>query len=89
MRKTVCGVVGLFLFSMTAFGHWTRPSLPAPAEDAIVATVGSVGCNFTSIRDTAVSDEAGPHVDQRGLPRPFGSAPDLGAVEVGEADGDG
>jgi hypothetical protein len=55
MRKTVCVIVGLFLLSVTAFGHWTRPPLPAPAEDAIVATVGSVGCDFTSIREAAAA----------------------------------
>jgi hypothetical protein len=54
-RKTVCGAVGLFLLSMTAFGHWTRPSLPAPAKDAIVTTVGSVGCEFMSIREAAAA----------------------------------
>lgn len=54
MRKTVCAIVGLFVFSTTAFGHWTRPSLPVPpAEGAIVATVGAVGCDFTSIREAA------------------------------------
>jgi len=53
IRKTVCVIVGLFVFSTTAFGHWTRPSLPTPGKDALVATVGSVDCHFTSIREAA------------------------------------
>jgi len=59
MRKTVCGVVGLLLLSATAFGHWTRPPLPVPAVDAVEATVGSVGCDFTSIREAAAAVPAG------------------------------
>ena len=59
MRKTLFGVVGLFLFSMTVFGQWTRPPLPAPVEDAIVATIGSVGCDFTSIREAVAAVPGG------------------------------
>ena len=36
--------------------------------------------------DIAVLDEGNPLIDQRGFPRPFGSAADLGAVEVGTCD---
>jgi hypothetical protein len=58
-RTTACGIVGLLLFSMTAFGQWTRPLLPAPAEDAIVVTVGAVECDYTSIREAASAVPAG------------------------------
>jgi hypothetical protein len=59
MRDAICGVIGLLLLSVTAFGSWTRPLVPAPAEDAVVATVGSVDCEFTSIREAVAAVPGG------------------------------
>jgi len=59
MQKAVFGVVGLFLFSITAFGQRASPLPPEPAEAAIVASVGSVGCDFHSIREAAAAVPGG------------------------------
>jgi len=51
VRGLLCGMIGLSLVAVVAFGQWTRPPLPLPAQDAMVVTVGSSDGEFASIRE--------------------------------------
>jgi hypothetical protein len=58
-RNVLSAMIGLLLFSMTGYGHWSRPPLPAPTAEAIAVTVGPVGCDFVSIREAVEALPAG------------------------------